>query len=252
MGNAEKAVQYFTIALEIFQSTRSDSASIAEVHYHFADALEKRGDFDNAIIHSQTCRKIREQSFGFSDIRVIHSCRQLSRLLLAPYQDYKGILTPAIKDAYREAISCNEKTFRYLQNQQGVARKRSKRTSMRETEKVRKFSGPLLQMPYGWTTPFPKNLMHKLTKEIVQMKLDLVESPQHRECIRMLRQQNRQDLVFEPEDAKAIILKIAAVSPSVYLDDILVRVGHGDETAVEELGLVIVLTESETVGLRSQ
>ena len=251
MGNAEKAVQYFTIALEIFTSTKSDSASIAEVHYHFADALEKRGDFDNAIQHSQTCRKMREQSFGFSDIRVIHSCRQLSRLLLAPYLDYKGVLTPLIKDAYREAISCNEKIFRFLQNQQGVSRRRSKRTTGRNIDEIRKFSGPLLQMPFGWTPPFPQKLMHKLTKEIVQMKLDLVESPQHKECIRMLRQQSKSDLIFDAQEAKSIIQKIAAVSPSVYLDDILMRVGHGDEIAVEELGMVIVLTESETLGLRA-
>ena len=251
MGSVEKAVQYFTIALEIFQSSRSDSSCIAEVHYHFADALEKRGDIDNALIHSQLCRKIREKSFGFLDVRVIDSCRQLARLLLLPYQGYKGVLTPAIRDAYREAISCNEKTFRYLQNQQGLARKKSKRTSPRGIEAIRKYSGPLLQMPYGWTPPFPKNLMHKLTKEIVQMKLDLVESPEHRECIRMLRQQKQHE-IFDAQDAKAIILKIAAVSPSVYLDDILMRVGHGDETAIEELRMVIILTENETVGLRSQ
>jgi tetratricopeptide (TPR) repeat protein len=259
MGNSDIAIQNFTLALEIFQSTYAEASLTAEVHYHMADALEQKGDYDGAVEHAQICRKMREGAFGFADIRVIHSCRQLSRLLLAPYRDYKGILTPAIRNAYKEAISCNEKIFRFLQNQQALARRKSRKVSrpvkvqegIVDTTIGKRISGPLLQPPYGWTSPFPKNLLHRLTKEIVQMKLALVESPQHREYIRTLRQKRQEScLEFDPDEAKATILKMAAVSPSVFLDDIFVRIAQGDETAVEELGIVIFLTENETVTAR--
>ena len=86
------------------------------------------------------------------------------------------------------------------------------------------------------------------------MKLALVESPVERECIRTARQKRMQGLLFEDgfdaEDARLTIMKMAAVTPSVYLDDVLSRIGQGDESAVQELGMVLELTESETVGLK--
>jgi hypothetical protein len=224
-----------------------------------ADALEQRGDYDAAVDHAQKCRRLRETSFGFSDVRVIHSCRQVAKVLLAPYKDYKGVLTVAIKSAYREAISCHEKVFRFLQNQQGLSRRKSKKSTIKSSpEKIAMISGPMVAAPFGWTPPFAKNLLHRLTKEIVRMKLDLVEDPKLRECIRTLRQRRTEMLAsehpnpFEAEDARSTIMKMAAVTPSVYLDDILQRISHGDDSAVEELFMVIILTESETVGFKSQ
>ncbi|KAI8895724.1 translation initiation factor eIF3 subunit 135-domain-containing protein [Globomyces pollinis-pini] len=266
LGNLDEAVDKFTQALTIFQSSRSDQSLIADVHYHFADVLSQRGDFDGALEHAQKCRKLREVSFGFSDVRVIHACRQVSKMLLTPYLDYSGVLTPAIKAAYREAISCHEKVFRYLQNQQGLARRRSKRQPNRglslpsnsnyAIERSLVMSGPLVVAPFGWTPPFGKGMMHKLTKEIVSMKLALVESPVQKETIRTIRSRinsgMKDSIEFEPEDARNAIVKMAAVTPSVYLDHILQRVEHGDDSAVEELSLVIILAESETVGFRGQ
>lgn len=255
MGKTEEAIEEFTLSLEIFQGSRSDSSLTAEVYYHYADALEQRGDYVAAVENAQKCRRMRETSFGFSDIRVINSCRQVSKMILSPYKDYNGILTPVIKAAYREAISCNEKIFRYLQNQL-LRRKSSRRHSRRISTNIKtnekktriRISGPLLEQPFGWTPPFAKNLLHKLTKDIVQMKLQLVESPKHKECIRSLRSQKSDiSMNFDVEDARNTILKMAAVTPSVYLDDVLQRIGHGDSSAVEELGMVIILTETETV-----
>jgi tetratricopeptide (TPR) repeat protein len=260
LGSPEKAIENFSLALNIFISSRSDQSFIAEVHYHFADALEQRGDYDSAIEHAQKCRRLRETSFGFADIRVIHSCRQVSKMLLAPYKDYKGVLTVAIKASYREAISCHEKVFRYLQNQQGLSRKKSRKMTSKLTyiSKSMNISGPMVDAPYGWTPPFAKNLMHKLTKDIVKMKLDLVEDPKLKECIRTLRQRRFEMLEssfpnqFDAEDARGTIMKMASVTPSVYLDDVLQRLCQGDDSAVEELFMVIILTESETVGFKSQ
>jgi hypothetical protein len=90
------------------------------------------------------------------------------------------------------------------------------------------------------------------------MKLDLVEDPKLKDCIRTLRQKRQEMLEsdapnpFDAEDARTTIMKMASVTPSVYLDDVIQRICHGDETAVEELFMVIILTESETVGFKSQ
>ncbi len=253
--------------MNIFTSSRADPSLIAEVHYHYADALAQRGDYDRAIEHAQKCRKMRESCFGFSDGRVIHSCRQVAKLLLAPYKDYHGVLTPVVRNAYREAISCHEKVFRYLQNMQGLSRRKSMRKSFSQmslggisttnsshpiAEVKLSIAGPLVVPPFGWTSPFAKNLMHRLTKEIVSMKLALVDVPSQKECIRMQRfklQSNNGD--FDSDDAKEIIVRMAAVTPSVYLDDVLQRIGLGDESAIHELGLILILTESETVGMRT-
>lgn len=273
-------MQYFTRALNIFISSRADPALIAEVHYHYADVLAQKGSYDKAVEHAQKCRKIRESCFGFSDIRVIHSCRQVAKFLREPYKDYQGVMTGIVKAAYRESIACHEKVFRYLQNQQGTSRRRSIRRShsinsmysmssslsqpgMRSaiqthpgSENKLVMAGPLVVSPFGWTPPFPKNLLHRLTKDIVGMKLALIDAPAQKECIRMLRMKRSQGtlehgnaLAFDPEEARAIIMKMAAVTPSVYLDDVMQRVSEGDDTAVYELGVVLVLTESETVGL---
>ncbi|KAJ3365891.1 hypothetical protein HDU91_002046 [Kappamyces sp. JEL0680] len=267
LGKVDDAVKLFTQALNIFTSSRADPSLIAEVHYHYADALAQKGDYDRAVDHAQKCRKMRESCFGFTDVRVIHSCRQVAKLLLAPYKDYKGVLAPVVKAAYREAISCHEKVFRYLQNVQGAS---SRRKSMRRSLSRMSFgsishtttshpaaverlsmAGPLVVAPFGWTPPFAKNLLHRLTKEIVAMKLALVEVPAQKECIRMLRAKLAATDDFDDEDAKSIVLRMAAVTPSVYLDDVLQRISLGDECGVHELGLILILTESETVGIRT-
>ncbi|KAJ3261190.1 hypothetical protein HK103_006499 [Boothiomyces macroporosus] len=267
LGHLDKSIEMFNQALNVFQSSRSDPSLLAEVHYHYADVLYQKGDFDGAVDFAQKCRRTRETCFGFSDIRVIHSCRQVAKMLLAPYVDYTGILTPEIKKCYREAIVCHEKVFRYLQSlQKGLSRRRSTKrgtiknyslpTSQNHSlEKTYIISGPLVSAPFGWTPPFGKNLMHKLTKDIVSMKLALVEAPRPKEIIRALRAKksspNTEDgIVFDADEAKLVIKKMASVTPSVYLDDLLQRVELGDECAIEELGLVIFLTESETVGLK--
>jgi hypothetical protein len=95
------------------------------------------------------------------------------------------------------------------------------------------------------------------------MKLALIESPKHRECIRQLRarraaavdalangEEPLEGWSFNAEEARAAILRMAAVSPSVYLDAILQRIEiDDDDTAIVELGIVLTLTETETLGI---
>lgn len=279
MGRVEEAIMNLTQAAEIYTSLHASPSLLAEVHYYFSDCLSERGDLDGAILHAQKCRKIRERIYGLSDVRVMESCRQTAKMVLAPFQQYKGVLTPQIKQAYREAIQCHEKIFRYLQSQ-SLKGKLGKRGTLRRKPSLLNdkestlslhlgtgssqivISGPLAQSPYGWAPPLSASLLHKITKEIVTMKLDLIESPKHRECVRQLRSRRAAAAIavanglesdsqwtFNAEDARAAILRMAAVSPSVYLDDILQRIDLDDESAVEELGIVLTLTESETLGI---
>jgi tetratricopeptide (TPR) repeat protein len=280
LGIVEEAICNLTQAAEIYTSLQASPSLIAEVHYYFADCLSERGDLDGAIIHAQKCRKIRERLYGLSDIRVMDSCRQTAKMVLAPFQDYKGVLTPQIKQAYRDAIQCNEKIFRYLQSQSSKG-KLGKRGTLRRKPSIKEenpnpnqclvlgtgnekelMCGPLVQTPYGWAPPLSSTLLHKITKQIVTMKLALIESPKHRECVRQLRarraavaaaiangDETTESWSFNAEDARSAILRMAAVSPSVYLDDILQRIDHDDESAVDELGIVLTLTESETLGI---
>ncbi|KAH6571038.1 hypothetical protein BASA60_007377 [Batrachochytrium salamandrivorans] len=397
----DEAIDRLTQATHIYQSLRTDPSHIAEVHFYMADCFAERGDVDSAIQHAQTSRRLRERMFGFSDIRVIESCCQVATMVLAPYVDYKGVLTPQIRQAYRDAIGCHEKVFRYLkttaQQQQGSGRnsklsnnrsggrytyggmntssssssglnilstvvsgkgaiRRSQIISRQQTlvdpmvtadsgavmaldsgnsyavsqvsnssssgpslagssyinfsmasphsatMTVRTsnllgtcgspypISGPLITSPYGWSHPLGKSSLHKLTKDIMTLRLALLESPRHRECVRMLRAQRLASIdaanaggeypsrmVGQPhqrylglddrgnaairdgymgrgldaDEARGVIQRLAAVSPSVYLDGILQRIDDEDNSAVEELRVVLMLTESETVGLTS-
>lgn len=274
----EEAIVSLSQAAEIYTSLEASPSLIAEVHYYFSDCLLERGDLDGAILHAQKCRKIRERIYGLSDARVMESCRQTARAVLAPFQQYKGVLTPQIKQAYKEAIQCNEKIFRYLQSQNGRSKlgkrgtlKRRPSVKVVESKEEKKRSlqpgngspkvlmcGPLVESPYGWAPLLTTSILHQITKEIVSLKIALIESPKHRECVRQLRarraaaaasasngEQPLEDWSFEPEEARGAILRMAAVSPSVYLDDIMVRIDHDDDTAVLELGIVLALTESE-------
>ncbi|KAJ3223612.1 hypothetical protein HK099_000904 [Clydaea vesicula] len=132
--------------------------------------------------------------------------------------------------------------------------------------------GPFFTAPFSPTPTFEKNLIHRLTKKIVKLKLDLIENKQHQEKIRILRQKikelkarNAAEFIddanyddddvnspfhnFTAEEAKDVIIKLAAVSPSIYLDGILMRIEEEDETALSEMMIVLQLTESDTVGL---
>ncbi|KAJ1538367.1 hypothetical protein HK096_001589, partial [Nowakowskiella sp. JEL0078] len=264
---------------------------ISEVHFHLAESLADKGDLDGAIQHSQKCRKMRERCYGQMDVRTVEVYKQCAKLVLAPYIDYKGVITPQIRLAYREAINCYEKFFRFLKNSKSVSSNKGLNSGILSSGgSVSRFSmisishvlteqtsrlmigigngssnrpttylegtcapptvGPLLSFPSipAFASPRP-SLLHQLTKQIIGLKLDLLENPRHKECVRTLRATDDQNQKIEATEAKEIILRLAAVSPSVYLDGILSRIEDGDdEEAVRELGIVLQLTEKETVG----
>jgi tetratricopeptide (TPR) repeat protein len=251
LGDIEVAISYLARAAEIYTSLSANPALVAEVHYYFADCMYERGDFDGAIHHSQACRVIRERIYGLSDSRVTESCRQCAKMILAPFKNHNGVLTPQMKQAYKDAIQCNEKVFRYLQGVKTNARKGLRGKTNKEIRVVPSLQicGPIVNQPFGWHTPLSVTMLHKIMREIISMKLTILESQRHRECIRTLRAASSAGSAFDAKDAKDAIVRMAAVSPSIYLDDIFQRIDHEDQIAMKELKLVLTLTENETLGI---
>ncbi|KAI9205234.1 clustered mitochondria-domain-containing protein [Polychytrium aggregatum] len=286
LKQTEDATKKLNEALHIYLGLRSDATLVSEVRHHLAECLAAQGDLDGAIENSRKSKKLREKCFGQLDARSVESYRQLSRLVLQPYQNYKGVVTPQIRQAYRDAISCHEKTFRYLKTLRppggsGGSSSASDTISLRSGKASMVslpstiasytaashsvtddsmngcdtlfgpkasllFGGPLVAAPFAPLTPLPKNLLHVLIRQIVALKLKLVENPHHKEVVRNLRMNPH---AVETGEARGVILQLAAVSPSVYLDGVFQRIDDDDECAVQELAIVLALTEKETVGL---
>ncbi|KAI8809574.1 clustered mitochondria-domain-containing protein [Cladochytrium replicatum] len=329
LNRSDEALQKLTEALHIHQAAASEFPVLSEVHYHTAECLASRGDLDGAVWHAMQCRRMREKSYGQNDPRTVNAYRQVARLVLAPYagsphhadisvgsisQSHdnssgitSGVITPQIRTAYKEAISCYERVFRFLKNvkpvnsglaipnqpissaasisgfsmvsagtsNQSLSAISVATTSMlpkrpysfllaeSDLNEVQTFAapvvGPVLFLPFDPPpnyAPFRRTLLHQLTRRIVGLKLALLESPRHKECVRMLRaaMSSDSDRRMRPSaaEAKEVVLRLAAVSPSVYLDGVLARIEEagdvGDQEAIQELGIVLQLTESETVG----
>ena len=249
-------------AMQIYQSLNADRTMIAEVHFYLAEALSARGDIDAAISHSQRSKKIRETILGQHETRTIESYKQVSSLLLFPYKEYKGVVTSQIRVNYLEVISCLEKVFRFMKTSQKPKRKSksdvnsiiSKSTTKSKSEilntneqtlyygKNNSFSGgmfdgklniipacisgPFFSPPFTLSKQPESKIIHLIVKQIVKLKLELLETPKHRECVRTLRQKlyqeqkNNQGNV-QKNEAKSVILGLTAVSPSIYLGKII-------------------------------
>jgi hypothetical protein len=211
---------------------------------------------------------------------------QLSKLLLN--SNASGVMTSKLKNHYGEAISCLEKVFRFLKmhkkdkdaialTSSGIGgsstpiHRHGRSKSLIQQEQQTHFhgkgfpggfllggggiaapiSGPFFSPPFTAALELSKNRLHHLTKQIVKLKLELLEKPVHRECIRTVRSKISQCSGFSSDDARQVILRLAAVSPSIYMDGIFARIEEGDDTAVEELGIVLQLTEKDTLGLNA-
>jgi hypothetical protein len=271
LKQTDEAIEKLTEALHIYEGLKVDPPLVAEVHFHFSECLEERGDLSAALRHALLSKKLREKAFGLNDSRSVDSFRLVARLLLAPYQNYHGVVTPPMRKAYAEAILCLEKVFRYLKSAKTARLSNNNSAGSNLSESAlasslrlpfdtdlfisERIAGPLVSSPFGPKLPIPRALLHNLTKEIVRLKLTLVESPKHREAIRSIRaglsetNDFGEETIVDPAEAKSVILRLAAVSPSIYLDGILQRVDDDDMGAIEELKVLLLLTEFEMVGL---
>ncbi|KAJ3332136.1 hypothetical protein HDU76_001170 [Blyttiomyces sp. JEL0837] len=316
LKQTDESIRHLNEALHIYNSVNASPSLLAETLSHLADALDARGDLDSAIQHSQQAKKLREKAHGQLDPRSVASYLQLAGLIMKPYEGYKGVVTPAIRSVYRDAINCYEKVFRYVKmytvkSSSSVGKAMSwsssasvtsssthnhstNSTSMSTTStrtqpvgegwpsqvvpKCLPISGPALTPPFAPLPPMPKSILLKLTRKIIGLKLALVESPRHKEIVRTLRvsvgaggskdldggsgrgsvngslTEGSSDATayhggFDPSLARDVVVKMAAVSPSIYLDGVLARIDDDDESAIDELAIALHLTENDTVGL---
>ncbi|ORY42164.1 hypothetical protein BCR33DRAFT_718365 [Rhizoclosmatium globosum] len=294
LQQTDEALSRLNEALQIYRSLNAPTTHVAQVHSHIASALDLRGDSDGAISHAQKARKMWETARGQMDPRSVAANLHTANLLLKPFEgvaNTTNVLTPNIKAAYRDAINCFEKVFRFLKNANGgggvkgsgasIMSSRASTVSIdsyvsAKTSRSHKnmdsgantavipLVGPAVVPPFSPLPQLPKSILHKLTKKIVTLKLALVESPRHREVIRTIRMgdasvgpvklrgsefANPAALPFDPELAREVVRKMAAISPSIYLDDILARIEDDDGTALDELAIAISLAENDTVGL---
>jgi hypothetical protein len=275
LGQTEETARLLSDAMQIYTSAPCPNAAlVAETHFHAANCCLARGDLKKALEHAQCCRKARESLYGQNDPRSVEAFRQTATLLMAPYRHYRGVLTPVIRQAYREAIACHEKVFRYLKTVKRTKGKlnhagglgavpegsadvpTARHPSLTMTEfwgsaDVPALCGPLVASPFIPVEHISRALLHKLTKEIVSLKLALIESPCQREVVRLQKLLNRERTgtkqALDSDTARTVILRLAAVSPSVYLDALLARIEDEDWTAQEELGSVLQLIESDTI-----
>jgi len=270
----EEALKYFVEALHILSSIQADHEVISEAHYHIANILFNKGDVEGAISHSQKCKKQREGAFGQQDPRTVEVYIQLSNFILSPYTAHNGLVTPQIRHAYKEVINCDEKVFRHLKtlnsstrNSNLLSSKRSvSQLSIATTTKslytnssqrynieakinIHPVSGPFFASPFTSPIPLGKNLLHKITKQIVHLKIELLEAANHKETVRKLRMSHLGKDIC-PSEAKRVIMRLVAVSPSVYMDGIMARTEDNDDEALEELSMLLQLTENEVVGVQ--
>ncbi|KAJ3161299.1 hypothetical protein HDU86_007081 [Geranomyces michiganensis] len=266
INNPTESIKVFTEAQHLYQGLHAATPLVAYMHHHFAQPLAERGDLDAAIAHAQRAKRMFEKAFGQSDPRTVEACRQVAKFVLMPYVRYEGVLTPVIRSAYKEAVACYEKVFRFVKSARSGACEGSKSLIpsaapddgtvpinpspplLGTSSYPAPISGPLITPTTRHPLPqHPRSLLHSLTRQIISLKLRLVDSPQHREIVRTLRAQNR-DKVLSAGEARGVVLRLAAVSPSVYLDNVMGRIEEGDGSAIDELGVVLMLTEGEVVG----
>ncbi|KAI9362060.1 hypothetical protein DFJ73DRAFT_756904 [Zopfochytrium polystomum] len=324
LRQTDEAIHSLNEALHIYTTLSATSTLLAEVHAHLADAYDARGDPDAAINHAQRSRRLREKALGQMDPRSVASCLQVASLLMKPFENYAGVLTPPIRSAYRDTITCYEKAFRYIKTHlmaqhqgqlwgmhvlsssasvlsssgastapssvvhvtsvagsalSGSVRRTGSTMSVPVGDGWPSFTparalpvaGPAISPPFAPMPPLPKSILHKLTRRIITLKLALLETPRHRELIRTLRaalQKGEGD--GETVDAagivagstlsvgqrerglyREVIVKMAAVSPSIYLDGVIARIDDEDESAVDELAIALELSEKDTLKLPS-
>ncbi|KAI9014870.1 translation initiation factor eIF3 subunit 135-domain-containing protein [Gaertneriomyces semiglobifer] len=285
LRRTEEAIERFTDALHVYEGLNVDDHLVAQVHYEFAEVLASRGDHDAAIEHAHKAKALFETTFGQSDGRTVESYRQVARLVLNPFKEYRGVLTPQVRAAHKEAITCLERVFRYVKKmkptrkQDGLGKAEGWKSSVsvvsmassvmttrsapaepstavhetgaRPTLGVASFphpiAGPLAQECFPTRPSLAQCSTYQLTRQIVRLKIRLLESPQHHDTIRALRAHSTQLTAVDGAEARGIIHRLSIVSPSSYFDGIMSRIDERDEAAIEELGVLLYLIDNDAV-----
>lgn len=236
-SQSQEALNMFNQALNYFSDQRPNSEAVAENHYCIAECLMDLGNYEEALKHSKNAKNIREKLYesnysygkGYNS-KTIDSYQQYAKILASTYAEYDGVVTEKMRKDLTSAISCYEKVFKYMKQQQQPSN--AGFSSQDGSSVVEKHFVPSKQI-----------MLLTLTRTIVDLKLRMASSGQ-KEIVRKLREQNS----VQPEFiVREVIMKLIHLSPSVYLEEMLQRIDDGDPSGSQEMKTVLQIVERPDV-----
>lgn len=157
--------------------------------------------------------------------KTVDSYQQLAKLLSMNYVDYDGVITPQIQKDLSAAINCYERVFKFM--------------------KTHRQQNGLMKSKSGVLKGSKDTMLLSLTRTLIGLKLRLIPS-QHKEVLRSIR---KEEPGFTERAVKGVILRMVHLTPTVYLTEIFQRLDDGDQSAIEELGLVVQIAESSNLSI---
>ncbi|TPX34212.1 hypothetical protein SmJEL517_g03125 [Synchytrium microbalum] len=267
LGRTSDSIRFLTESLTIYSSLGPEYGLLTgRVHFLLAQSLQQKGDLSNATKHAKASKLLREKYAGSSHADTVESYRLLATLVMAPYEDYTGVVTGTVATAIREAIGLYEKVFRYLRNQRGgsMGITMSGRASVMGMSTSSVISrSPSVSGHYQIPVPTTTNStvssstsstmeLKDLTRRIVSLRLVLIDSPRAKEVLRGIRENLATQGHEESAIREVVVRLLASGSPSVYTESVVRRVEEGEgEEAIDELSIIVQLTEGESVGVMS-
>lgn len=207
--NYKEALLVFKEAITLFKCMPHKSTQIREAisenHYCMAECYYECGSLEEALASSLEAKGIRDSIYGVMHPKTIDSFQQYARLLCATFADYQSILTDVMRKNLFTAITCYEKVFRFMKNNN---------------------AGTMLLLD--------------LTRTLVGLKLRSLTG----EMTELVRSLKGKCVVYEESLMREIIVKVVHLTPTVYLEEVFQRIGDGDDDAMRELGAVLQLIET--------
>jgi len=213
LKRTDEAIQKYLEAIQIFEGLGAEKnvEVIAMTHHSLADAYFQKDDVDNAVQHSMEARKLKEKCFGQYHPQTVNTYRQLAKLVLANYTNYQGVITPQIKKSILIAIGCYERVFKYLKSRKDFGKQNV--------------------------------ALLTLIRTLIGLKFKLFNTRQ-REILRSVRQSEK---VYSQESVRDVILKLVHLTPVIVIDEILQKLEDKDENSINELGIIVQITESDDI-----
>jgi tetratricopeptide (TPR) repeat protein len=216
LGDNDKAIEMYKEALQNSMAITDNLEAVAENNYCLADSLFVNGDVDQALNHALEAKRIRESNLGTGHPQSVESYYQVAQIAVSTYPDTERdeettVVTSEVSRNFQLAISCYEKIFKQL---------KTKKDSNRQELMV-------------------------LTRKIVHLKIKLMNNHQ-KDVLRGLR---KASLPFTQDFVREVILRLVALTPTSYIDNILSRLESGDENALNEMGAILQIVESKSISL---
>ena len=211
VGDNERAIEMYQEALQNAQSIPESEEAVAENNYCLADSLFVNGDLEKALFHAIEAKKIREDIYGPMSQQIMESYYQVAQLATASLSNEETVVTPEVAKHIQMSISCYEKIFKFCKSKKNDNGNRQE--------------------------------LMTLTKKIINFKFQLM-NPNQKDIVRSLR---KNDYQYPQEFLREVIVRLVALTPSSYIDNILSRLEKDDENALNELGAVIQIVEMRSI-----